>query len=656
MCKKLFFLLSLGLMTASLAACDGGSDSDGDAACKGKSYGDACDANDASKKCAGGLCLSFRYESCEGKVAMQSCGEDRVCNEWGQCMPVIQSGSDRCKGKYEGAPCGGDKTCRMDGSCKVEEHCHVFPCNDPCVYLNVGDVCVRGVCGDAHYCVPDIYIGDDVCIGKFVGYACDASDASKVCNGKGECGAPLPCDNKGYGASCGDNLFCNLSGECVKKITAGNPRCIEKFVGDACTMGDDDKGKCNEEGACVESSGPRVIRYRGSDAGHVNANISDADLATFVKGQYDLNFELFRADNTLDGSNAMISTFSIQTALGMVWAGAAGDTKSQMASALHFDAGTHDALNKLNTDIRAKNKPASQTDSETVDAIEIKTSNNLYAVRSGWKDSWLKVLDQSYDAGITELDFATDPEAARTYINQVVSKDTHGRIKNLIPAGGVSVNTKSVLTNSIYLKAPWNPALHVEAGEMQFHADANGAKTVPALTVPSYSLLSGKGADCVAVSVPLRDDAFHVLFVMPDEGKFDDVWNALDGDKISGIFAGMDRKDLRLTFPKIEFTTPLSLNDPLKSLGMTDAFDEAKADFSAMSDLDLYIGLVVHKSFIAMDEKGVEAAAATAVAMDETASAETDTLDIDRPYIFVIYETESRAPLFVGRVLDPSKK
>ena len=145
---------------------------------------------------------------------------------------------------------------------------------------------------------------------------------------------------------------------------------------------------------------------------------------------------------------------------------------------------------------------------------------------------------------------------------------------------------------------------------------------------------------------------------MPDEDKFDSVMTALNGDVVKGIFDAFQGKEAQvIRFPSITFRTSLSLKDSLKAMGMSKAFDAFQADFSKMTveTNDIYISDVFHQTFIGMDDKGVEAAAATAVVMaNESMPEEEIKLNIDRPYMFVIYENDTHTPLFVGHVMDPT--
>ena len=430
---------------------------------------------------------------------------------------------------------------------------------------------------------------------------------------------------------------------------------------------DSDDGNAN--GVQNQNSSGVGNKLIKSSLARADSNIAVADRDAFVKGQYDLNFDLIRKSaDQIGDDNAMISTFSIQMALAMTWAGADGDTASEMASALHFDANTHAALNKLDRLINSKNKDKFSQEMGPgevyeKDAVEIKTNNDLYFAGDSysWSSDWLDTLAINYGAGLTELDFAADPEAARKYINDIVSADTHDRIKDLIPSGGINVNTKSVLTNAIYFKAPWDDRIHKADNKLSFHKLDGSNVDVDYLYVSArYEYMVDENDLYQAVSVPLRDDDFNVMFVLPADGKFNDVQAALNGDIMGNIFSKLAKdSEINLKFPTYSFETSLKLKKPLKELGMDKAFEADQADFSKMtSDANsLFIGDVFHKTFVGLDENGVEAAAATAVLMvgNGTPGEEIIDLNLDKPYFFIIYESDSKTPLFVGRVMDPSK-
>ena len=436
----------------------------------------------------------------------------------------------------------------------------------------------------------------------------------------------------------------------------------------ACSNSDNnnDGGQHGQQGNSIQ---PKLVK---SGLSRAESKIADAQLNDFVKGQYDLNFDLIRKSaDQIANNNAMISTFSIQVALAMTWAGANADTASEMASALHFDANTHEALNKLDKLISSKNKPEYVNDMgdgmvEKKDAVEIKTTNDLYfsTEKYSWADAWLEVLAVNYGAGLKEISFASDPEAARKYINDEISANTHDRIKNLLPENSIDVDTRAVITNAIYFKAPWRDEVSKAEGKLSFHKLSGGDVDVDYLNAASdYAYMADQENLYQAVSLPLRDNDFSVMFILPGDGKFNEVQDALNGDVMRNIFANLSSDaEVRVKFPSYSFDTSLNLKAPLTAMGMVKAFAN-DADFSKMTNEpnDLYIDEIYHKTFVGLHERGVEAAAATAVMMADKASAmDPIELTLDRPYFFVIYESDKKSPtntpLFVGRVMDPSAK
>ena len=142
-----------------------------------------------------------------------------------------------------------------------------------------------------------------------------------------------------------------------------------------------------------------------------------------------------------------------------------------------------------------------------------------------------------------------------------------------------------------------------------------------------------------------------MLILLPDAGQFDVFEGALDAERINDIIGALQPGRVLLTMPTFEFDSEFSLSDTLAAMGMPLAFSGA-ADFSGMTgNRDLFISEVVHKAFVAVDEDGTEAAAATGVVMPTSMPPD---LTIDRPFIFLIRDIDTGAILFVGRVLDPA--
>ena len=167
------------------------------------------------------------------------------------------------------------------------------------------------------------------------------------------------------------------------------------------------------------------------------------------------------------------------------------------------------------------------------------------------------------------------------------------------------------------------------------------------------------GAGFQAVELPYAGSGFAFTILMPDEGEFEAFEESLDADILDDALDALVLTDVLLSLPSFSFEYDTSLADALTALGMTDAFTAGVADFSGMvegtTDEPLFISDVIHKAFIAVDENGTEAAAATVVMMEGATASETGPIEvrINRPFLFSIRDTETGTLLFLGRVLTP---
>ena len=252
------------------------------------------------------------------------------------------------------------------------------------------------------------------------------------------------------------------------------------------------------------------------------------------------------------------------------------------------------------------------------------------------------------------LDFISAPEKSRITINDWVSNQTEGRIEDLIPQGVIDALTRLVLTNAIYFNAAWlNPFNEDLTTDGTFYLPDGSETVVPMMSqTESFGYLDGDGYQ--AVELPYDGSELAMVIMMPDSGKFGTFEDSLDIEKVGAIMDGIESKQVALTLPKFEFESEFSLADTLAAMGMPVAFSGA-ADFSGMTGTkELLIGDVLHKAFVSVDEAGTEAAAATAVVMELTAVPEEPIeVTIDRPFIFLIYDIETEAILFLGRVANP---
>ena len=379
------------------------------------------------------------------------------------------------------------------------------------------------------------------------------------------------------------------------------------------------------------------------------------DLAELAEGEVAFAFDLYQALRGVEG-NLFFSPYSISTALAMTYAGAAGETAGQMADVLHFTLpaeGLHPAFNAYALDLEARAEQ--ETDGTP---FELSIANSLWGQQGfPFLPAFLDVLAENYGAGMRLVDYGNDPEGARKAINAWVSDETRDRIKDLIPQGAVDVMTRLVLANAIYFKAGWlNPFDESATAPESFHRLDGSTVDVPMMHLSdTFGYAAADGY--MAIELPYRSGNASMLIVLPDEGRFEAVEQEMSAKAVGDLAGSLTHGLVNLSLPKFTYESEFSLNAALIALGMPDAFDPSRADFSGMDGArDLYISDVLHKAFVSVDEQGTEAAAATAVIMEVTSApvGEPISFTVDRPFLYMIRDQQTGTLLFLGRVVDPS--
>jgi serpin B len=383
--------------------------------------------------------------------------------------------------------------------------------------------------------------------------------------------------------------------------------------------------------------------------------VSETDLQALVSGNTNFAFDLYQELSATDG-NLFFSPHSISLALAMTYAGARNNTEQQMTDTLHFlsqDA-LHPALNALDLELAERGQGAEGTDGE---GFKLNIANALWG-QTGYPflDTFLDVLSENYGAGMNLLDFNTAPDESRIIINDWVSDQTEEKIKDLIPQGAISSLTRLVLTNAIYFNAAWKYPFEEEATQDgTFNLSDGGQVTVPMMSQTSrFGYAAGDGYQ--AAELLYDGDELSMVILVPDAGTLGSFEDSLTSESLDTILSGLEIKDVNLQLPKFKYESDsVSLKDMLAKMGMPDAFG-ADADFSGIDgNKNLFISDVIHKAFVSVDEAGTEAAAATAVIMDESAPGEIIPLTIDRPFIFLIRDIATKAVLFAGRITNPAE-
>ncbi|HHC25502.1 MAG TPA: serpin family protein [Desulfobacterales bacterium] len=462
-------------------------------------------------------------------------------------------------------------------------------------------------------------------------------------------------------------------------------------------------------GDTVMSDETEVLRSERSR--ELSPDVTDSDQRELVAGNNEFALDLYHTLRNQEG-NLFYSPYSISLALAMTYAGARGETEQEMGTTCHFTLSRerlHPAFNALDTELAKRGGDAggrdgssdlNQADSfpglsvgiteqdeevviiadeqdkggviitdelgrEAEQDKEAGTSDEkgfrLNIANSVWGQSgysfmpdFLDVLAENYGAGMRLLDFAGVPEDSRVVINDWISENTEGRIEDMIPRG--TPLGPLVLTNAIYFNAAWESPFQEEiTRDGDFHLTDGTDVTVPMMSrtgIVNY----GEGGDYQAAELVYDGGETAMLIILPGEGRFGAFEDSLTAGRLDEITEELTFRSVAVSLPRFSYESEtLSLRGILSRMGMPTAFTWPGADFSGMDGTyNLFIGDVLHRGFISVDESGTEAAAATVVAMAAGyPSPDVTEFTVNRPFIFFIRDISTNTILFTGRILNP---
>lgn len=362
-----------------------------------------------------------------------------------------------------------------------------------------------------------------------------------------------------------------------------------------------------------------------------------------------------------EDDNLLISPYSINTALAMTASGAQGTTRDEMQKVLHLPAPEKlgPAFHAMTTSVTAPPRSAKHKP-------ELSVANSLWMQKGHpWKKDFLTHAQNDFRAALAEVNFR-DSEAVRQRINRWVEKETHNRIKELVPPASISFLTRMVLVNAIYFKAHWAEAFKKENTSPAAFTLLNGRK-IQVQTMYQQSAFSLLEDDRLQVlKLPYDGQTTSMYVILPR--KADDLSTfekELTGSNLMQWTQSESKvppEQVKVWLPKFKFTVPTELAIVLKKMGILEAFSDS-ANFRGMTDHPegLRIDRVIHKAFVELDEVGTEAAAATAVVSLAIAPpnlpspAPVKEFRAVHPFLFVIKHEPTGAVLFIGRVLDPTQ-
>jgi serpin B len=349
--------------------------------------------------------------------------------------------------------------------------------------------------------------------------------------------------------------------------------------------------------------------------------------------------------------NLFFSPFSISSALGMTLAGAEDETAAQMRDVFHIgdDAAAHHAgYSDLRTAVFTKGVNCDAT---------LNMANRLFGqVGYSWFEGFLDVTADDYGAPLEELDFEADPDDARVYINDWVADQTEDRILDLLPVGSIDASTRLVLANAIYFKGDWEHAFKVSNTRDVNFRRPDGSTVQAPIMFETIEARSAIVDGFLAVELDYQGGNQSMVLMMPESSESDA--SAFEAELVQSVEDSLaDLGEVWVGLPRFSFEQETGLSDVLKNMGMVDAFEASVADLDGMvgqQDSGLYIGGAYHKAFVAVDEVGTEAAAATAVVVSDESATMTFDFVADRTFEFYIRDNHTGAILFMGRVSDPT--
>jgi serpin B len=409
--------------------------------------------------------------------------------------------------------------------------------------------------------------------------------------------------------------------------------------------------------SCAQSLAEAKVE-RSNLERETSPGVANADLEGLSSGNAEFAFRLYQELKEEEEGNFFYSPYSISSALAMTYGGARGNTEREMAQTLSFTLPQdrfHPAFNALDQKLSQRTNPV-DIGPITVEGVQLEIANSLWGqIGYSFLPEYLDLLALNYGAEMRMLDFVDRADAARRAINRWVEDATEGTIKDIVPDGILNARTRLVLVNAIYFNAKWeDPFSKSDTRRESFNLLDGSTVMVPMMSQDEVYRY-WKGSSLQVFEMPYLGRELAMGILLPDSGKFYDVEKSLNSGQINGIIGNLESEYLDLTMPKFEFESEFALRETLSRMGMRDAFENA--DFSGMDGTrDLVLNDALHKSFVAVDERGTEASAASSVFADIISNPMYPLeLTVDRPFVFWIRDIPTGTFLFIGRVLNPEQ-
>ena len=375
------------------------------------------------------------------------------------------------------------------------------------------------------------------------------------------------------------------------------------------------------------------------------------ELRSFVRANSLLSLKLYDQFK-LSSENLFFSPYSIIVSLAMLYGGANGETKEQIAKFLNASLAEqlfHDTIAHLGDIL---------TQLATID-FQLNSANAFWSQKDHlFLKSYLSLLENKYGAEIRSINFAQADQACQQ-INQWTAEKTNNRIRDVINPSQLDSQIRLLLTSAIYFKANWSSTFEEsKTKNLPFWLTSKKSINVPTMHQVAYHGYM-ETADLQILSLPYtRYHSLSMIILLPKQRDgLAYLESNLSAENIDVWVDQLQSKEVKVYLPKFKLSSNFDLRDTLATRGISHAFDINHANFSAMDGNEhfLYINQIIHQTFVNVDEKGTEAAAVTMSTASMSFSMEPPpTFRADRPFIFFIQENTSRIILFMGRVVNPT--
>ena len=387
-----------------------------------------------------------------------------------------------------------------------------------------------------------------------------------------------------------------------------------------------------------------------------NSNLVNNTVVNYKDGLIDFSFDYFKQLVKTDNKNICTSPLSLSLAMGMIYEGADENTYAQIANAMNFPA---DISNFYNT----VSEYYSQIEAMSTDTnMEMNIVNRVYIEESLKVNSkYINNVSKNFKAKVEDVNFIQNFKAIEKEINKWVEKETRDKIVELIPQGTLDNLTRMVLVNALYFKSPWllsfNEAHNIKK---DFRTNENHKTKTTFMVNKSKRFRYFEDEQKQIIDIPYETPQISLMIILPRHSNNENIDNFIpSGEDYLYINEKMYSTMLDLEIPKFKISSDFDLEKTLTEMGIKDAFNDDLADFSTITKKErLKIDKVIQKVVFEIDEKGTEAAAASAIVMTRVTSVMPSLDDnkkqfiADHPFIFILKENKFNTPLFVGKFIE----